>query len=68
MKVWELINTLESLPPDEKIDVLHVCRDAKTRVYAVVNVSEDLMGAHLIVESKRKLMADAEREDDHGRN
>ena len=53
MKVWELIDMLESLPPDSKIDVLHVIKAPTPRSYRVVNVSKDLMGVHLIVESKK---------------
>jgi hypothetical protein len=59
MKAWELVNMLESLPPDANIDILHVIEQGTPRAFSVVNVSEDQLGAHLIVESKRKLRENA---------
>ena len=59
MKAWELINSLESLPPDSNIDVLHVIERGTPRSFSVVNISEDALGSHIIVESKRKLAEDA---------
>ena len=55
----ELVQLLAGLPPDANIDVLHVVKTGPPRAFSVVNISEDQLGAHLIVESKRKLLEDA---------
>lgn len=63
MKAYELLYLLKPLPPDSQIDILHIVQDGKTRAYSVVNVHEDALGSHIIIESKRKLARDAEAED-----
>lgn len=55
----ELVQLLAGLPPDANIDVLHVVKTGPPRAFSVVNISEDALGSHIIVESKRKLAEDA---------
>lgn len=60
MKVFELEYLLKDLPNDANLDVLHVTKSGRMCAYSVVNVSEDQLGGHLIVASKRQL-ADSTR-------
>lgn len=59
MKVYELEYLLKDLLSDANIDILHVTPRGFHQSYSVVNVSEDALGAHLIIASKRKLAEDA---------
>ena len=55
--VGELAAALDAYPPSKRVKVLYVRESDQVWEYRVVNVSEDLMGVNLIIESARKLMA-----------
>lgn len=56
VSVGELTAALDAYPPSKRVKVLYVREGDQVWEYRIVNVSEDLLGVNLIIESARKVL------------